>query len=384
MGVRSLLLTTTFPPSVGGVETLLYQASRRLKCPPLVIAPTPASDPSGTLQVIRVTTTPTGLAGRAVYRAMWTLHPSLHYLRAFLPVALRAAMRHRPRVIQCGHAYLGPVAWLVARRLRRPLVMYTYGQEVWRGGRRVGPRPLDNLLRGGPLRDSDAVLALGSFTSSLLHEWQVDPRRVVCPPYGAEPRPSVDPPSGATILTVGRLVPRKGVDTVIRALPTIARAVPEVQYRVVGSGPDEGRLHALARECGVAERVQFLGRVDEPTLARAYEECALFVLPARREGKELEGYGLVYFEAAAWGRPVIAGRSGGEVDAVVDGVTGRLVDGASVGEVAQAVRDLLRAPQTLRAMGEAGRRRVEQTHNWNTAARVVDETLTRVALRAGV
>jgi phosphatidylinositol alpha-1,6-mannosyltransferase len=163
---------------------------------------------------------------------------------------------------------------------------------------------------------------------------------------------------------------------VIRAL---RRLPPHVGYRVVGQGPDAERLQRLARTEGVADRVRFLGHVDAATLAEEYQRCALFVLPARRTvDGELEGYGLVYFEAAAWGRPVIAGCSGGEVDAVVDGETGLLVDGSSEEAVRDAVDALLRQPARLRALGEAGRRRVETTHNWARAAAVVDATLAQL------
>ena len=110
---------------------------------------------------------------------------------------------------------------------------------------------------------------------------------------------------------------------------------------------------------GVADRVAFLGRVSAEQLADEYQRCAIYVQPSRRTPSgELEGYGLVYFEAAAWGRPVVAGRSGGEVDVVVDGVTGLLVDGTSVDAVASAIDALLANPERMRQLGAAGRQRV--------------------------
>ena len=131
---------------------------------------------------------------------------------------------------------------------------------------------------------------------------------------------------------------------------------------------------------GVVDSVHFLGRLDDRALADEYRRCAIFVLPARRTSLgDVEGYGLVYFEAAAWGRPVIAGRSGGEVDAVVDGQTGVLVDGESVDQVARAVTSLLTDPRRLELLGEQGRQRVEASHNWARAARVVDATLAQLA-----
>lgn len=366
--VRSLLLAASFPPSLGGVETLLYETNRRLADPPLVLAPAPAAADGVCVQAVR-----TDAAARLAYRPLWRLHPSLHYLQAFWVPALRAARQWHPEVIQAGHVYLGPLAQLVARRLQLPWVLYAYGQEVWRGGRRTGSSNLDARLRGGVLRQTDRVLVPGSFTAGLLDDWSVRRERLVSVPYGAEPRPPAAEPVDKTLLSVARLVPRKGIDTVVRAL---RRLPPNVAYRVVGSGPDLPRLRQLATELGVGDRVAFVGHVSSEQLAEEYQRCSVFVLPARRTPDgELEGYGLVYFEAAAWGRPVVAGRSGGEVDAVVDGETGLLVDGTSIDAVADAIAALNADPVRRERLGAAGRRRVETTHNWSRAAEVVDVTL---------
>jgi phosphatidylinositol alpha-1,6-mannosyltransferase len=241
----------------------------------------------------------------------------------------------------------------------------------------MGRAPIDRRLRGGALRAAAAVLVPGRFTAGLLDDWGVAPVRIACIPFGAEPRPPVPPSSGTSLLSVARLVPRKGIDTVIASLP---RLEPHVEYRIVGRGPDEARLRRLAETMGVAERVHFLGRVDEIQLAAEYQRCALFVLPARRTADgQLEGYGLVYFEAAAWGRAVVAGRSGGEVDAVVDGQTGLLVDAKSIQHVADAITMLLADPARRNALGAAGRARVVTTHNWQQAAAAVDAVLERLA-----
>jgi phosphatidylinositol alpha-1,6-mannosyltransferase len=243
----------------------------------------------------------------------------------------------------------------------------------------MGLAPLDAHLRGRALRAADRVLVPGSFTAGLLADWQVRSQRIRSLPYGAEPRPASAPPSGCTLLSVARLIPRKGIDTLISAMPRLPAAV---QYRIVGRGPDEPRLRQLAASLGVAERVHFLGRLDDQALADEYRRCSLFVLPARRTADgELEGYGLVYFEAASWGRPVVAGRSGGEVDAVVEGETGVLVDGQSVQQLGEAIRALLADSDRLQALGAAGRKRVETTHNWQAAAAVLDTTLADLAQR---
>ena len=369
--MRSLLLAASFPPALGGIETLLYQTNRRLADPPLVLAPAPACAAD-----VRVQAVTTSLAARLSYRLLWTAHPSLYFLHAFLAHAYGALKAWRPRVIQAGHVYLAPLAWLLARRMGLPLVVYAYGQEVWRAGRPMGHPRLDALLRANALRSANRVLVPGRFTAGLLTDWGVRPERIVTVPYGADPRPGTAPPGGRTLLSVARLVPRKGIDVVIGAM---RRLPPDVHYRVVGSGPDEQRLRNLAAAIGVGERVHFLGRLNDTSLAGEYQRSTLFVLPARRTSTgDLEGYGLVYFEAAAWGRPAIAGRSGGEIDAVVDGRTGFVVNGDSVEEVARTVATLLDDPRRLQALGAAARERVETSHNWSRAAQVVDATLAQL------
>lgn len=377
MIVRTILLSPSFPPAVGGIETLLYQTSRRMASPPLVIAPAPAAG-SG-LEVRPIRTAPRGPGGRLAYRASWSVHPSLHYLATFLRPAARAFRDSRAQVVQAGHVYLAPLAWLLARRARRPFVLYAYGQEVLRS-RREGVPPADALLRGAAIRQAAAIFVDSGFTRSLLEGWGAEPGRAVQVPFGAQAQLITPFPSTPRLLSVCRLVPRKGVDVAIEALPRIALAHPDVEYHVVGVGPDEPRLRSLAERHRVAERVRFLGRLTDAQLAGEYRAASLFVLPTRRTADgEVEGLGLAYLEAAAWGRPSVAGCSGGEADAVLDGVTGRLVDGTSAAAVAEAVVALLGDLHRLREMGTAARQRVVETRNWDRAAAVVDETLARVA-----
>lgn len=382
--VPSILLTTSFPPAVGGLETLLYQIARRLRPTPTVLAPIPAAAPD--VRVHQVSTTPSSLAGRAAYRPLWALHPSLFYTWRYAAAALRATREQRPSIVQCGHVYLAPLSRMVARRLRVPFVVYVHGREVWRAGRCEGVGGLDRLLRGRALRDAAAVFVHGPFSANLVREWGVAPARIVQVPYGADPRPPLPAPSGHTLLSVSRLVPRKGIDTLIGCLPLLRRQGLHAELRIVGVGPYQSALQDLAASLGVQDHVHFLGRMDpdDPRLREEYRRCALFVLPARRTGDgELEGYGLVYLEAAAWGRAVVAGRSGGEADAVLHGVTGVLTDGHSRDAVAETVAGLLRDPDRLRTLGEAGRRRIMETHNWGRAAAVVAHTLDRASAVRG-
>jgi phosphatidylinositol alpha-1,6-mannosyltransferase len=179
--------------------------------------------------------------------------------------------------------------------------------------------------------------------------------------HGLEGRP--------VVACVSRLVARKGQDVLIRAMPEIRRRVPGASLLVVGDGPDRDRLEGLAR-AEAPGAVVFAGQVSEADLPRYYRAGDVFAMPCRtrRGGLEVEGWGNVFIEAAACGRPVVVGDSGGAREALVDGVTGLLVDGGDVAAVGGAVASLLEDPARAAAMGEAGRRRVERSFTWPRAA----------------
>ena len=179
------------------------------------------------------------------------------------------------------------------------------------------------------------------------------------------------------ILTVGRLVERKGHDMVIRALPGIERAVGPVRYVVAGAGPEEPRLRALAREVGCASDVRFIGPVSGEDLAALYSACDVFVMPSRalaqRDG--VEGFGIVFLEAGACAKPVVGGRSGGITDAVLDGVTGMLVDPADGAELQAVLIRLLDDPVEAQRLGARGRQRVEAlAQSWEPTVRQIFAT----------
>ncbi len=172
------------------------------------------------------------------------------------------------------------------------------------------------------------------------------------------------------VVCVSRLVARKGQDVLIRAMPEIGRRVPDAALLIVGGGPYRQTLEDMAAELAPGDSVVFTGQVSEEDLPRYYRAGNVFAMPCRSRlgGFEVEGWGNVFIEAAACGRPVVVGDSGGAREALVDGETGLLVNGADVPEVADAVACLLGDPARSEAMGRAGRERVEASYTWPRAA----------------
>jgi phosphatidylinositol alpha-1,6-mannosyltransferase len=175
------------------------------------------------------------------------------------------------------------------------------------------------------------------------------------------------------IVCLSRLVPRKGQDMLIRALPAIRDRVDGAALVIVGGGPYLDTLQKLAGEAGVSEHVVFTGGVPGVELPAHHAMADVFAMPCRTRGAglDVEGLGIVFLEASATGVPVVAGRSGGAPETVLDGETGRVVDGGDVDEIATAVSEILADRQRAAKMGAAGRRWAVDNWQWrNQAARL--------------
>lgn len=300
---------------------------------------------------------------------------------------LSGAMRRGRRcdLVICGHVSVAPLGLLLSRIFRVPYIVVVYGIDAW------GPLASGRRLA---LRHASRVVAVSRFTAQMVgREHGVPPDRlsVVYPAVDPgllaqadeqECRAQASRSAGLVLLTVARLSAReryKGCDTVIAALPQVTSEVGEVRYIVVGEGDDRPRLARLARDTGVEPMVVFAGRVPRADLAAYYRACDIFVMPSvaerRSDGWTGEGFGIVYIEASALGRPVIAGRGGGAPEAVKDGVTGLTVDGKDVDAVAKALIQLGRDPELRALMGEAGRRWVREFFTYSRFRRDVREAI---------
>lgn len=306
----------------------------------------------------------------------------------FVILALWNLARFRPHTILCGHVNLSPVARLGGELLGMSYATLTYGLDVW--------NRLSFLTKLG-LAGSRLVLTISSFTREQLianQSVKADKLRII--------RPAVSPellgvnPNWAVLdryhlhrlpflLFVGRMakVERyKGHDVAIRAFAKIKDVAPGALI-VVGTGDDSSRLVGLSQELGVEDRVLFLDRVENDELAALYHSCRAFIMPcalARRDRQLIgEGFGIVFLEAAAFGKPAIAGKFGASAEAVVDGETGILVDPSSEDDVAQAMLRLLTDQGYADELGAKGKQRVEAEFSFNlfrnTLSSIINELI---------
>jgi phosphatidyl-myo-inositol dimannoside synthase len=271
----------------------------------------------------------------------------------------------------CVHIATSPIAALLRAAYGIPYVVIGHGIEVW---------DILRWTRRTALRRASRVIAVSRFTAGVLIGRQrvkpgcvqvvhpcVDPGLMAL--AGPEPDTVGEGPTTGrpvALLTVARLSSEeryKGCDTVIRMLPSIARQAGPVRYCIVGGGEDRPRLESLAKHHGVAEIVTFAGPAGPRDLAAHYQACDIFVMPSvlehRANGWTGEGFGIVYIEAAAFGLPVVAGCGGGAPEAIQDGVSGVVVEGAAPDAVTAALVRLARDPDLRKRMGAAGRQWVQ-------------------------
>jgi phosphatidylinositol alpha-1,6-mannosyltransferase len=289
--------------------------------------------------------------------------------------SLVAAIRFRPATIHSGDGlFAGMAAHLVGRLCRIPYVVYAHGEELAGLGRRHAR--YNDVMRA-IFTSARAVVCNTRNTAEMAIRLGVPRERVVVAypgvdlgRFGDHARRRAPPPRGPRLLSVGFLVRQKGHETALRALPSLVREWPDLRYLVAGDGPERGRLERLARELGVAANVTFLGRVPEAQLLEAYAAADVYVQPSLVVDGVAEGYGISFVEAGAAGLPVVGGRCGGVVEAIVDGVTGFLVTPGDASDFSRAVATLLRDADLRRRMGEAGRRLAHE-RTWDETLRPV-------------
>jgi len=270
---------------------------------------------------------------------------------------------------------VSPAAAAIRRALDVRTVQYFHANEI-------GGKP---KLAAFAARRADVVVAVSSYTASLIEATGASPADLRLIPPGVE-LPSDPTPVRSerpTVLTVARLRDAyKGHDVLIRALALARATVPDVELVVIGDGPLRGELERLASSVGVADAVSFLGTVSDEQRDQWLRRADVFAMPSRlpSDGRAGEGFGIVYLEAAAYGKPVVAGNVAGALDAVVDGETGLLVDPTDARAVADALTRLLLDRDLARRLGDAGAERAK-SYAWPLVVARLEEVLRKQVTR---
>ncbi|MYR05189.1 glycosyltransferase [Gordonia sp. SID5947] len=363
---RTLLITNDFPPRPGGIQSYLQNLVDLL--PPeevVVYAPRwrghEEFDASVPYTVLRHRTTlmlPTPFVARRAAKIIRAHGISTVWFGAAAPLAVLAPAMRRAgavRVIASTHGHevgwsMLPLARQVLSFIGRNVDVVTFVSRYTRG----------RFASAFGARAALEYLPPGVDTSRFAPDPQA--RRRIREQLGLGDRP--------TVLCLSRLVPRKGQDALIRALPLIRREIGDVTLVIVGGGPYAETLRELVSQYGMTDHVVFTGSVSSADLPAYHNIADVFAMPARTRGRglDVEGLGIVYLEASATGVPVVAGQSGGAPETVVEGVTGTVVDGTDVDAVAFAITAILADPAAASEMGSRGREHAVETWEWRSIA----------------
>jgi len=362
---KTLIVTNDFPPRQGGIQSYVHELAVRQPAGSVVVY---ASDHPGAKQfdarqpfpVVRHPTgllVPTPSARRRAVALLREHEATSVWFGASAPLGLLAPALRRAgaeRIVASTHGHelgwaLLPGARQALRRIGSSTDVVTYISEYFgtRLAKPFGARATLRKLTPGVDVETFHPGVDGSGVRAAL---------------GLSERP--------VIVCVSRLVPRKGQDLLVDALPLVHRAVPDAALLLVGGGRYEAALRTRAERAGVARDVVITGGVPFPELPAHYAAGDVFAMPCRtrRGGLDIEGLGIVYLEASAIGLPVVAGNSGGAPDAVRDGETGYVVDGRDPAALAARLVELLRDPDLRARMGAAGRAWVETDWPWDVLA----------------
>lgn len=361
-GKRIFVVTNDFPPRIGGINDYVAQLVRRL--------------PAGDVTVFSSTYKGAAEFDRSFPQEVIRLPTEMMLPTPGVRRELHAILKQRkPDIVLFGAIWpLGHMGPGIRRKLDIPYGGFSHGLEL------TGAR-IPGLMRG-----------IGHHASLLtaVSDWA---RRLLEPAFGWQGRMKLLPsgvhtdvfhPSVSDALVrerhalgdapvvccVSRLVARKGQDMLIRGLPRLSQAVPGVRLLIVGSGPYDAALRQLAQDTGVADRVIFTGAVPYAELPAYFRAGDVFAMPCRSRlgGLDIEALGAVFLQAAAVGRPVVAGDSGGAPEAVRDGETGVVVDPESPVAIADALAALLLDRARASAMGQAGAEWVHTNWTWDAMA----------------
>lgn len=361
---KTLLVTLDYHPSLGGVSRYWEHLGDCL-LPDffIVLAPTlPARAPERASRHAIV---------RSRMIVPW-LYP--HWIPLVFAVYRTCRKYHIQRIIAAQVLPVGTAVSIVSRFLGIPYIVSCHGMDLLLPKKSARKKQLCKRI----LTRAERVIVNSAATGGFAEKYGVArqkieyiyPAPVITPALVPAQKTAVPKQYKAKkiILTVGRLVSRKGHEYVLRALPGILAEIPDAVYCIIGDGPHREVLQAMGRELHIEHAVLFAGRLSDAETAQWYDACSVFIMTPEDLDGDIEGFGIVYLEAQSFGKPVIGSRTGGVAEAVHDGVAGILVESKDIAGIQNALFRVLRFPSYAQQLGEAGRRRVSEEFQWKNQA----------------
>ena len=391
---KTLLVTCQFPPDIGGVETHLYNIAKRLPPDKLVVLGEEGEyipvkkvyrnkkcvkfDRQQKYQTIRT-------AFYHHHRFVWP-----RWMPLLKKIEEVARSENIEQILAGQVLPVGTAARIIGNRLQIPYFVYTYAYDIEVAKQHWRHRHTLKKV----LIDSKEIFTISEDTKKRMTDFGIPEKKIVKITPGldlkefvpdeqtlttktAELKRRYDLANKKIILTIGRLVARKGQDTVIKSLPKILAKVPDVHYVIAGKGEDETRLKELVAELGLTDHVTFTGKFAENEKAAWYNLCDVFAMVSRIEKSvDIEGFGIVYLEANALSKPVVGANVGGVPDAVANNQTGILVNNpSSTTEVAAAITKLLMNHDLATQLGKHGQDRIKKQFDWDQLVKRLEKHL---------
>jgi phosphatidylinositol alpha-1,6-mannosyltransferase len=377
---KILLVTNDFGPRTGGIETFVIGLLERISDHEVTVFTSQQGDTSEYDQQWFEK-----FGVRVIRDRSKILLPSWRVSRAVKEVVAS----HNIEIVVFGAA--APLA-LMSSALRKSgvkkVIALTHGHEVWWAKifpfnfaiKRIG-KSVDHLTYLGEFTRQAISKALTDKSAKEMVKIApgIDTAHFIPQPDAMQKRKELGLQDKKIIISVGRLVHRKGQDKLIEAMPDVLRKIPNAHLLIVGEGPYKNHLEKLVNKLSIKENVSFAGRIMYDRLPSYLSAAVLFAMPSRSRffGLEVEGLGIVYLEASACGIPVLAGNSGGAPDAVLEGVTGLCVDGTNVAEIASAVIEICSDAERASHMGAAGRNWIVDQWRWDIWSKEFNALLVR-------
>ncbi len=366
--LKNLFITTIFRPATGGIELCLSNIIQRLPKRRAVVLTNKNGDESQSFDKSQK---------YPIYRKRLEMHFLKPKWLASPFFALQIALKEKVEFVQATHGFASYIAaWSLKKLLGLPYFVWAYGLDILA----MQKSKMLYYFVKRIYKEACGGIANSKFTKQEMSRLGLPQEKISVVYPGVDgsyfkPGLAVEkvrkkyhiPAEKKILLSVSRLVSRKGFDLVIRALPTILEKFPHTIYLLGGKGPDEARLRTMVTKSSdpkIQEAVKFIGFVPDQDLPSLYNLADVFLMPSRQINEDVEGFGMVFLEANACECPVIGGKSGGIPEAIIDGKTGFLVDPGDPQDLASKVIKLLSDDTLRKRMGQIGRQRVLKEFNW--------------------